>query len=291
MSTAEAALQRKPVVNRKPVSIGTILLQAFLIIVAIIQIYPLIWLALFSLKDNSEIFSGDVAGLPKKFLWSNYSKALSDGHVLTYFFNSVLVTAVSIVLVLILSSMTGYAITRMKWKLSGLTMTTILLGMMVPIHAALLPLFMVLKNLGLLNSYWSLIIPYVAFGIPMAVFILGSFFRGIPRELEEAAVMDGCGIYRTFFRIILPLVSPAVSTVAIFTFLSCWNELMFAVTFINKESMQTLTVGMMSMVGTYITQWGIIGAGLTITTVPTVIIYLLLNKQVQKSMIAGAIKG
>ncbi|ANS77221.1 sugar ABC transporter permease [Paenibacillus yonginensis] len=276
---------------KRTIPIGTILLQAFLILVAITQIYPLIWLAFFSLKDNSEIFSGDVANLPKQFLWSNYAKALSEGHVLTYFFNSVFVTAVSIILVLILSSMTGYAITRMNWKLSGLTLTIILLGMMVPIHAALLPLFMVLKNLGLLNSYWSLIIPYVAFGIPMAVFILGSFFRGVPRELEEAAVIDGCGIYRTFFSIILPLVRPAISTVAIFTFLSCWNELMFAVTFINKESMQTLTVGMMSMVGTYITQWGIIGAGLMITTIPTIIIYLLLNKQVQKSMIAGAVKG
>lgn len=271
--------------------ISKILLHVFLVIVAIVQIYPLIWLAFFSLKDNSEIFSGDVLGLPKQFLWSNYAKALSDGNVMTYFLNSVLVTAVSIILVLILASMTAYAITRMKWKLSNATMTLILIGMMVPIHAALLPLFMVLKNLKLLNTYWSLIIPYVAFGIPMAVFILGSFFKGIPRELEESAVIDGCGIYRTFFFIMLPLVQPAIATVAIFTFLSCWNELMFAVTFINNTAYQTLTVGMMSMVGTYITQWGIIGAGLMITTVPTVIIYLLLNKQVQKSMIAGAVKG
>ncbi|MCA1291442.1 carbohydrate ABC transporter permease [Paenibacillus sp. alder61] len=271
--------------------IGRILLQLFLAIVAIIQIYPLIWLMFFSLKDNSEIFSGDVAGFPKKFLWSNYAKALEDGNVLTYFNNSVLVTAASIILVLILSSMTGYAITRMNWKLSNTTMTVILLGMMVPIHAALLPLFMVLKNLHLLNTYWSLIIPYVAFGIPMAVFILGSFFKGIPREMEESAVIDGCGIYKTFFHIILPLIRPAIATVAIFTFLSCWNELMFAVTFINDAHYQTLTVGMMSMVGTYITQWGIIGAGLMITTVPTIAIYLLLNKQVQKSMIAGAVKG
>ncbi|WIV17346.1 carbohydrate ABC transporter permease [Paenibacillus polygoni] len=285
MKTAEVRLRKKTTFIRN------IIIQAFLIVVAIVQIYPLIWLAFFSLKDNSEIFSGDVLGLPDKFLWSNYSKALSDGNVLTYFFNSVLVTSISILLVLILSSMTGYAITRMNWKLSSVTMTTILLGMMVPIQATLLPLFMVLKNLHLLNTYWSLIIPYVAFGIPMAVFILGSFYKGIPREMEESAVMDGCGIYRTFFSIILPLVRPAIATVAIFTFLSCWNELMFAVTFINKESYQTLTVGMMSMVGTYITQWGIIGAGLMITTLPTVIIYLVLNRQVQQSMIAGAVKG
>ncbi|WP_220036934.1 carbohydrate ABC transporter permease [Paenibacillus sambharensis] len=279
------------VLPKKPKLLGKILLHVFLILVAVTQIYPLIWLAFFSLKDNSEIFSGDVLGLPKSFLWSNYTKALSDGNVMIYFFNSVLVTAVSIILVLILASMTGYAITRMNWKFSNAAMTLILLGMMVPIHAALLPLFMVLKNLGLLNNYWSLIIPYVAFGLPLAVFILGSFFKGIPREMEESAVIDGCGIYRTFFSIILPLVRPAIATVAIFTFLSCWNELMFAVTFINDTAYQTLTVGMMSMVGTYITQWGIIGAGLMITTIPTIIIYLLLNKQVQKSMIAGAVKG
>ena len=285
MSAAKAGIAAKTQFIPK------ILLHVFLVIVAIVQIYPLIWLAFFSLKDNSEIFSGDVLGLPKQFLWSNYAKALSEGNVMTYFVNSVFVTAVSIILVLILDSMTGYAITRMKWKLSNATMTLILIGMMVPIHAALLPLFMVLKNLKLLNTYWALIIPYVAFGIPMAVFILGSFFKGIPRELEESAVIDGCGIYRTFFFIIMPLVQPAIATVAIFTFLSCWNELMFAVTFINNSAYQTLTVGMMSMVGTYITQWGIIGAGLMITTVPTVIIYLLLNKQVQKSMIAGAVKG
>lgn len=285
MGAAEAALQRKPKLA------GKIIMQAFLIVVAITQIYPLVWLAFFSLKDNGEIFSGDVLGLPKKFLWSNYVKASTEGQVLTYFFNSVLVTAVTILLVVALASMTGYAITRMNWKWNNLTMMLILLGMMVPIHAALLPLFMVLKNLKMLNTYWALIIPYVAFAIPMAVFILASFFKGIPREMEESAVIDGCGIYRTFLFIVFPLVRPAVATVSIFTFLSSWNELMFAVTFINDASMQTLTVGMMSMVGTYITQWGIIGAGLMITTIPTIVIYLLLSKQVQNSMIAGAIKG
>ena len=287
----EAAISGQPRKSKPFYRIGMILLQAMLVLFAVVQIYPLIWLAFFSLKDNSEIFSGDVLGLPKEFLWSNYTKALSDGNVLTYFINSVWVTAVSIFLVLLLSSMSAYAITRMKWRFSNATMTLILLGMMVPIHAALLPLFMVLRNLKLLNTHWALIIPYVAFGLPLAVFILASFFKGVPREMEESAVMDGCGIYRTFFFIVLPLVRPALVTVAIFTFLSSWNELMFAVTFINDTIYQTLTVGIMSMVGTYITQWGIIGAGLMISTIPTIIIYLILNKQVQESMIAGAVKG
>lgn len=273
------------------VSIGKILLQVFLIIVAVIQIYPLVCLALFSLKDNSEIFSGNVAGLPRQFLWQNYSVALTNGNVIKYFLNSVFVTAITILLVLILSSMSAYAITRMRWKLSKVTMNLIMLGMMVPIHAALLPLFMVLRSLKMLNTYWSLIIPYVAFGIPIAVLIIGSFFSGLPRELEEAAVIDGCGIYRTYFLIILPQIRSALATVAIFTYLSSWNELMFAVTFINNQNYQTLTVGMMSMIGTYITRWGVIGAGLMVATVPTIIIYLLCSRQVQESMIAGAIKG
>lgn len=286
MMSAQIKMVKKPAYF-----IGKILLQIILVIVAIIQIYPLIWLAFFSLKDNSEIFGGNVAGLPKKFLWSNYTTALTSGNVIRYFCNSAFVTAATIIIVLVLSAMTAYAITRMNWKLSKATLNLILLGMMVPIHAALLPLFIVLRNLKMLNTYWSLIIPYVAFAIPMAVFILSSFYRGIPRELEEAAVIDGCGAYKTFFFIILPQIRSALATVAIFTYLSSWNELMFAVTFINNQAYQTLTVGMMSMVGTYITQWGIIGAGLMVSTIPTVIIYLLISKQVQESMIAGAVKG
>lgn len=271
--------------------VGKVILLIILGIIAAMQIYPIIWLALFSLKNNNEIFGGNIAGLPQKFLWSNYTFALTNGNVLKYFFNSAFVTAVTILIVLILSSMTAYAITRMNWKLSQTTMNIILLGMMVPIHAALLPLFIVLKNLKLLNTYGGLIVPYVAFGIPMAVLILASFFRGIPREFEEAAVIDGCGIYRTFFLVILPLIRSALATVAIFTYLSSWNELMFAITFINNANYQTLTVGMMSMIGTFITQWGVVGAGLMIATIPTLIIYFLFSKQVQESMIAGAIKG
>lgn len=284
--SSQVAILRK---SRK--TVGTVIGQIVLLIITVIQVYPLIWLAFFSLKSNKEIFSGDVAGLPKAWLWSNYSTALNAGHVLTFFINSVIVTGATILLTLILSAMAAYAITRMRWKLSGPTMTLILLGMMVPIHAALLPLFIQLSRLHLRDSYWALIIPYVAFAIPMAVFILSSFLKGIPYEMEEAAVIDGCGIYRTFFIIILPLIKSALATVAIFTYLSSWNELMFAVTFIDSQKFQTLTVGVMSMVGTYITQWGVVGAGLMVTTIPTVILYLSLSKQVQESIVAGAVKG
>lgn len=265
--------------------------HVFLIIFAFIQIYPLFWLFEFSLKDNSEIFGGNIAGLPEHWRFENYVTAFFNANVIRYFFNSVIVTGVTIVITLIISAMSAYAITRMIWRGRETTLKIILMGMMVPIHAALLPLFIILSKAHLLNSYWSLIIPYVAFGLPMAVFLFTSFMESLPRELEEAAAIDGCGIYQIFWKIIFPLIRPAIATVSIFTFISSWNELMFAVTFINKAEYKTLTVGIMSMVGAYTTKWGEIGAGLMIATIPTVIMYLLLSEQVQKSLVAGAVKG
>lgn len=265
--------------------------HAFLIIFAFIQIYPLFWLFEFSLKDNNEIFGGNIAGLPEHWRFENYVTAFLNANVIQYFFNSVIVTGVTIVVTLIISAMSAYAISRMIWRGRETTLKIILMGMMVPIHAALLPLFIILSKAHLLNSYWSLIIPYIAFGLPMAVFLFTSFMESLPRELEEAAAIDGCGIYQMFWRIIFPLIRPAIATVSIFTFISSWNELMFAVTFINKTEYKTLTVGIMSMVGAYTTKWGEIGAGLMIATIPTVIMYLLLSEQVQKSLVAGAVKG
>ena len=267
------------------------IIHVLLILFAVVQIYPLIWLAGFSLKDNIEIFGGNVAGLPRHWKFENYVSAFTQAKVLEYFINSVLVTAVTIFVVVLLAATSAYAIERMIWRGRQTVMKLILLGLMVPIHAALLPLFMVLKNLHLLNTYLALIIPYVAFGIPMAVYIIASFLSSLPKELEEAAAIDGCGIFGIFFRVIFPLVKPAIATVAIFTYISSWNELMFAVTFISKQEFKTLTVGIMSMVGAYVTKWGEIGAGLVIATVPTILIYLLLSAQVQKSLVAGAVKG
>ena len=268
-------------------TITHILLSLF----AFVQIYPLFWLFEFSLKDNSEIFGGNIAGLPQHWRFGNYVTAFFQANIMQYFFNSVLVTVITIALTIIIAAMSSYAISRMIWKGSEITLKLVLMGMMVPIHAALLPLFIILSKSHMLNSYLSLIIPYVAFGLPMAIYLFISFMESLPRELEEAAAIDGCGIYQMFFRIILPLIRPAIATVSIFTFISAWNELMFAVTFINKAEYKTLTVGIMSMVGAYTTKWGGIGAGLMIATIPTVIMYLLLSKQVQQSLVAGAVKG
>lgn len=274
----------------KKIKPGNVIVHIFLIIYAVVQLYPLYWLFTFSLKDNNEIFGGNVAGLPKHWRFENYANAFYKANVMLYFKNSVLVTTLTILFTLIIAATAAYAIQRMLWRGREAVMKFILLGMMVPIHAALLPLFIVLSKLHLLNSYQALIIPYVAFGLPMAVFLFTSFFASVPREMEEAAAIDGCNIYQIFFRIIFPLIKPAIATVSIFTFIQSWNELMFAVIFINKAEFKTLTVGIMSMVGAYTTKWGDIGAGLMIATIPTIVIYLLLSEQVQSSLVAGAVK-
>jgi raffinose/stachyose/melibiose transport system permease protein len=277
--------------RRRPTVQGTLIIVG-LSLFAFIQVYPFLWLVLFSFKSNDEIFGGNIAGIPHTWLWGNYSDAFLGGKVGLYLFNSVLVTSFTIVLTLLVACMAAYGISRLRWKLSQPVLVFFLLGMMIPIHATLLPLFIIFKNLRLLNTYWCLILPYTGFALPIAIFILSGFMKAIPLEMEESSFMDGASVFRSFFSIILPIVRPAMATVAILTFLSAWNELMFAITFISKAQYSTLTVGLQSMVGQYSTAWGPIGAGLVIGTVPTIIIYAIMSKQIQDSfMTAGAVKG
>ncbi len=185
--------------------------------------------------------------------------------------------------------MITYGIVRLKWKLSKAVYTLFLVGMMIPIHAVLLPLFLNLDPV--LNSYISLVLPYTAFAMPLGILIMVGVLEGLPKELEEAAFIDGASIYKIFFHIILPLLTPALSTVAILTFLSSWNELMLAVTFVSDSRFKTITTGVMELIGKYSTQWGPVGAGLVIATIPTLILYMALSENVQKSLAAGAVKG
>jgi raffinose/stachyose/melibiose transport system permease protein len=281
------------VLKKKTLSLNrwTILMYLFLGTFVIVQVYPLIYLFLFSLKSNNEIFNGNVIGLPENWLWSNYKLILSNSDMPLYFFNSLIVTSITILGVIILGATAGYAIQRMKWKLNKIVLIIFLLGMMIPIHSALLPLFMILRNFKLLDSYAALIIPYVAFGLPVSIYIFTGFYQSIPFEMEESAFLEGCTIYQSFFHIILPMVKPAIATIAIFTYRSAWNELMFAFTFISKKAFKTIPIGILALNGRYATKWGPIGAALLIAVLPSLLIYLLLSKNVQDSLWAGAVKG
>jgi raffinose/stachyose/melibiose transport system permease protein len=273
------------------IKINKFILQIFLFLWGVVNLFPIYWLSTFSLKNNSEIFGENIIGLPKYWIFANYKQALFGGKVGLYLINSILITVCTVILTVILAVMASYALTRMKWR--GRKFVTILFttGMMIPIHAALLPLFISMSRVHILDTYLALIIPYTGFGLPMAIMIITGFIDAIPRAMEESACIDGASIYKTVWAIITPMLIPAIVTVSIFTFIQYWNELLFAQVFISSESLKTLTAGIQGMYGQYQTDWGSIGAALMIATLPTLIIYCCMSSQVQKSFLVGAVKG
>ncbi len=271
--------------------IGNKLIYAFLIFWSLVQIFPLYWMFTFSLKDNSEIFGENMIGLPREWLWSNYTAALTVGNMGRYFLNSIIVTGGTILLTTMAGLMATYALTRLVWKGQKVVNEIFMLGLMVPIHAAILPVLLILRELRMTNSYQALIIPYSAFALSMTIMIASSFIINLPRELEDAACLDGCNVYQIFWHVILPMLKPCLSTIAIFIFLQAWNELMFALVFISDSKYRTLSVGIQTLSGSYTTAWGPIGAALVIATFPTLLVYLFMSNKIQESMIAGAIKG
>lgn len=266
-------------------------IYAILIFWLLINIFPIYWMFTFSLKDNAEIFGENVAGLPHKWLWSNYTTAMRTGKMGIYFINSLIIAFATIVITIIAAVMASFAMQRIIWKGRHLMNKFFMLGLTIPIHASLIPVYITLKKLGMLNSYQALIIPYSAFSLAMAILISMGFMQDIPMELDEAATIDGCGVWGIFFRIIFPLMKPSVSTIGIYTFLQCWNELMFATTFNSKQALRTLPVGIQALSGQHTTNWGPIGAALVLATFPTLIVYVFLSKKIQSSFMEGAIKG
>ncbi len=276
---------------KPPLTAGRVAVYVILILWALISIFPVYWMLTFSLKTNNEIFGENVIGMPKYWVWENYTRALHTGDMPRYFLNSVIVAVSTILITLAASVMATYAITRLEWKGAKSMNKFFMLGLTIPIHASIVPLYTTLSQLKMLNSYWALIIPYSAFSLAMAILISTGFMGDIPYDLDEAAFIDGCGVWGIFFRVIAPLMTPAVATVGIYTFLQCWNELMFANVFISKDALKTLPVGIQSLSGQYTTEWGPIGAALSIATIPTLLVYVFLSKRIQDSFIAGAVKG
>ena len=262
-----------------------------LILWMLINLFPVYWMFTFSLKSNAEIFGDNVVGLPKQWLWSNYTSALNTGRMGKYFLNSTIVAVATILITLAVALMATFALTRLIWRQRKTLNKFFMLGLTIPIHASIVPVYVTLSRLHMLNTYWALIIPYAAFSLSMAILVCTGFMNELPRELDESACIDGCGVWGIFFRIIVPLMKPAVATVGIYTFLQCWNELMFANIFISKTELKTLPVGVQALSGQYTTAWGPIGAALVLATFPTLFIYIFLSKKIQESFIAGAIKG
>lgn len=271
--------------------IGKIILWIVLVLVAVIELFPLIWLVDFSLGSSNEMFTNGLLIIPEKIRWDNYVKAFVDGNFLHYLRNSVLINTMAVVLVVIISIMAAFACQRMKWKLSGLVSTLLVMGMMIPIHATLLPNYKIYSTLHLTDTLWALLIPYVAFSLPQGMFLMTGFIQSLPKELEEAAVMDGCGIYRIVFQIVTPLLKPSIATVAIMTFLNNWNEFMMASTYLSTPTWKTLPFSVLEFTGEYSSNYAVQFAVMALTAAPAVIVYVILNKHITKGVAMGAVKG
>ena len=271
-------------------NIWLVIKYVLLIGFTILCVYPLVWLFLASFKTNAELYT-NTWGLPEQWSMTNYVNAVVKGGVFRYFGNSVII-AVSVVLVtVILATMASYAIARMHWKLANLTHSIFLLGMMIPIYALVIPLFSIFKGMGLLDTHLAVIIPQIAVGFPLAIFIICGFMRSIPTELEEAAIIDGCTVFQCFFKIILPIAKSSVVTVAVVQFINVWNDLLLPRIFLTDSSKMTLPVGLTNSQAMYSTDYVGMIAAVIITIIPSIVVYILLHKQIMEGMVAGAVKG
>lgn len=271
--------------------LGYSLLYIVLIVVAALQLFPLVWLLFFSLKNNQEVFNLPALSLPMNPRWENYSKVWNVGNINVYFFNSVWITVVSTMLTVIFGSLVTYAVTRMRWKGSSFVLGLFMVAMMIPVHSTLIPLFSIFNKIGLTDHPLSLVLSYVAFNMPITIMILLGFYYALPREVEEAAVIDGCSVNKMFFRIILPMTSSVIATTAIINMIYNWNEFIFVNTFISSDVYKTLTVGVQNFIGQYTTDWGAIGATLMISILPILITFLFLSDRIVEGIAAGSVKG
>lgn len=257
---------------------------------ALVTLYPLLWLFISSFKSNEEFFSRPF-GLPSAWHWDSFSRAWKIADMGTSMLNSVIVTALSLVVTLAAGALAAFVLSRFQFRLKMLVMGIFLLGMLIPIHSTLVPLFIVMNKIGLLNTYGALILPYVAFELPIAIFIIQAFMITFPKEVEEAAHIDGSGYWGIFFRMMLPLSAPALATVSILAFLRFWNDFAFALVFISDPSLKTLPLSLSMFATGYMTDYQLTMAALAIAVIPTIIVYLIFQRNIMQGMIAGAVKG
>lgn len=255
-----------------------------------VAILPFIFMVLNSFKEKFEMLTKGVFALPDKLYLENY-KAVLSGKFVTFFLNSVIVLLVSLVLLLFIAACASYPLSRFKFKLSGPIYAIIVACMSIPIHITLIPVFKMTKSWGLYDSIWALIGPYVAMAIPISVFILTSFMKEIPAEIEESAAIDGCNRYQMFFKMILPLAKPGLSTLAIYNGVNIWNEFSFAYTLTQSAKNRTLPLAVWEFQGQYSMNTPMIMATLTLTVLPMIILFIFAQDKLVKGMTAGAVKG
>lgn len=276
--------------NRVGSGIIKAIIYLFLILVSIIYIVPLVWVFMVSFKTNAEIFTSPFA-LPESFYLDNFTFAWTAGKLGIATLNSFIVCGATLIVSMVVGSMAAFAIGRLRWKLAKPCMTYFLIGMMIPVHCVMIPLFTRFARMGLSNSLVGLMIPYVTFSLPVTIFIMTGFFESMPNELIESACIDGASIYKTFFRIALPLSRTGLFVTGLMTFVANWNELLLAMVFISDDARKTLPVSLSKFVGPYNTNYSQMFAAIIIAIIPTVVVYCIFSNQIVDGLTAGAVKG
>lgn len=256
----------------------------------VVSFMPFVFMALNSFKGKFEMLVSGVFALPESLNWSNFQEVI-HGNFLKFFLNSVIVLAISLTLLLFISACASYPLSRFKFKWANPIYGIIVACMSIPIHITLIPVFKMTQKIGLYDSIWAMIGPYVAFGVPISVFILTSFMKGIPREIEESMEIDGCNKYQMFFKMIIPLSKPGLSTLAIYNGVNMWNEFSFAYTLTQTAENRTLPLAVWEFQGQYSMNIPMIMAVLTLTVLPMIILFIFAQDKLVKGMTAGAVKG
>lgn len=269
---------------------GRALLHAGLILWGLISVLPLIWMVSASVQSTQEIYQS-IHLIPQSFNWDNYVQAWTQSSFGAYFGNTVLYTVTSVAGVVLVSTAAAYAFARLSFPGKELAYYLFLIFLVIPIPGSFIPLYVLLVKLHLVNTQLGYILPLINASLPVSIFILRSFFEDIPREIEEAAVIDGANLFHIYARIAIPLAKPAIATIVIFTALGTWNEFLLALIVFSNQNLMPLQVGLQMFQGAFFSQYGLMMAAATITTIPVILLYLFLQKYIIKGITAGATKG
>jgi len=259
--------------------------------VVFISVFPFIWMFFTSIKPPNEIFTLNPQLLPHHTTLENYVRVFKGTMFSRYFLNSIIIAISTTVLGLSIAILGAYSLARFEYPGRHSFLLIILTVQMFPTVVLIIPLFVVMRQFHLLNTYYCLIIAYTTFTLPFCVWMLKGFFESIPKELEEAAMIDGCSRVGAFSKITLPLSAPGIAATSIFSFIGAWNEFMFALTFINKEVMKTIPLGLQAFIGRFAVEWGQVMAASVMFTIPSLIFFMVVQKYLTKSLFVGAVKG
>lgn len=266
------------------------LANALMILFSFSCIFPIIWLFFSSLKTEKEFMQSSMA-LPSALNLKNYISVFTETNMLMYVGNSFRNTVLSVCIIIVVSFLAAYVLSRYRFRGRNVVYNYFIVGMLIPIHALLVPMYIQFKEAGLTNHWFTLLFPYIAFGLPISIMLIESYVSSIPRELEEAAAIDGCGFFKTIFQIIFPLTGPILATVAIIQFFAVWNEFSFALILVSKDTLRTVPVGLTMFKGAYTVDYPRMMAGILVTMFPVMILYFVFSRRIIEGMVAGAVKG